>query len=196
MLINSYPANIFLVLKIPSAYYICCKNSNPPKTNFVTEVNIMDPDQAAPKGSARSGSIMFAINATKVHHKVSKLTIGNKQKVLSEGVQLLNWLLLLLFFQFNMRGERIQIPPLYASHHRPPAKRHFNGNSLACPRWPNIECCLSSLVIFQGIRTSITKKPNIFVILQGGGGGSGPPTHHPLDPCMELHERVQEKKWV
>ena len=48
----------------------------------------MDPDQAAPKGAARSGSIMFAISATKVHHKVSKMTIGNKQKVLSEGVQL------------------------------------------------------------------------------------------------------------
>ena len=32
----------------------------------------MDPDQAAPKGAARSGSIMFAINATKVHHEVGK----------------------------------------------------------------------------------------------------------------------------
>ena len=46
-------------------------------------------------------------------------------------------------------------------------------------------------MIFQGIQTSIAKKPNIFVIFQGGGGGGGggggsdtlsPP---PLDPYMQ-----------
>ena len=36
---------------------------------------------------------------------------------------------------------------------------------------------------FQGIGTSIAKKPYIFVILQGGGGGSGLPVS-PLDPPM------------
>ena len=66
----------------------------------------------------------------------------------------------------------------------PPAKRHLNGASLANRWWPNIEYWLGSLVIFQGIRTSIAakplfqgdtdpcpSKPYIFVIFQGGGSG-------------------------
>ena len=48
-------------------------------------------------------------------------------------------------------------------------KRHWNGVSLAGRRWPNTEFWLNSFVIFQGIRTSIAKKPYIFVIFQGGG---------------------------
>ena len=47
----------------------------------------------------------------------------------------------------------------------------ISGPSSACQRMPmmaNIECWLSSLVIFQEIRTSIARKPYIFVILQGG----------------------------
>ena len=52
----------------------------------------------------------------------------------------------------------------------PPAKRHLNGVSLAGRRWPNMECWLCSFVIFQGIRTSIDKKPFIFVIFQGAPG--------------------------
>ena len=43
------------------------------------------------------------------------------------------------------------------------AKRHLNGVSLACRLWPSFECCLSSFVIFQGIRTSIAKKRYMFV---------------------------------
>ena len=39
--------------------------------------------------------------------------------------------------------------------------------------WPNIECWLGSLVIFQGIQTSVAKKPYIFVIFQGSWGGGG-----------------------
>ena len=42
----------------------------------------------------------------------------------------------------------------------------------------NIECWLGSFVIFQGIRTSIAKKPYIFVIFQGGPD----PLSSPLDP--------------
>ena len=38
--------------------------------------------------------------------------------------------------------------------------------------WPNIECWLGSFLIYQGIWTSIAKKPYIFVIFQVG---SGPP---------------------
>ena len=38
---------------------------------------------------------------------------------------------------------------------RPPAKHHLNGVSLVARQWPNIECLLSSFVIFQAIWTSI-----------------------------------------
>ena len=41
--------------------------------------------------------------------------------------------------------------------------------------------------IFQGIRTSIARKPYIFVIFQGGGG-FGPPVP-PLDPHMPDRDR-------
>ena len=54
-----------------------------------------------------------------------------------------------------------------------PAKRHSNGVSLAGRWWPNIECWISSFVIFQGIQASIATKPFIFVIFQRGGGGGG-----------------------
>ena len=66
----------------------------------------------------------------------------------------------------------------------PPAKRQLNGILLACRCWPNIECWLGSLVIFQGIRTSIAKKPYIFVIFRGGGGGGSGPPVPPLDPNL------------
>ena len=43
----------------------------------------------------------------------------------------------------------------------------------------------ASFVIFEGIGTSIAKKPYILVIFRGGGGGSGSPVPPPpLDPCM------------
>ena len=45
---------------------------------------------------------------------------------------------------------------------------------------PNIECWLSSFVIFQGTQTSIAKKPYIFVMLQWGREPQSPP----LDLCM------------
>ena len=64
------------------------------------------------------------------------------------------------------------------------SKFFLNGVSPAGPWWPNIECWLGSFVIFQGIRTSIAKKPYIFVIFQGGGGQDG--LSHPLDPPMKL----------
>ena len=69
---------------------------------------------------------------------------------------------------FNlMRGEGIQIPLLYVGNHWPASELPFKWLSLACQGWPNIECWL---VIFQGIRTSIAKKPYIFVIFQVGSG--------------------------
>ena len=41
--------------------------------------------------------------------------------------------------------------------------------------WPNIECWLGSFVFVQEIRTSIAKKPYIFVIFQGGPDPCPPP---------------------
>ena len=66
----------------------------------------------------------------------------------------------------------------------PPAKRHLKGVSLVGRWWPNIECWLSIFVIFQGIRTSIAKKPYIFVIFQGGPDPLSPP------PSGSAHEHV------
>ena len=43
----------------------------------------------------------------------------------------------------------------------------LNGASLACRRWPNIECWLCSFLIFQRFGTSIANKPYSFVIFQG-----------------------------
>ena len=63
----------------------------------------------------------------------------------------------------------------------PTAKHH--GILLVGRWWPKIECWLGSFVIFQGIRTSIAKKPYVFVIFFSGGGGGGPdPPVPPLNP--------------
>ena len=76
------------------------------------------------------------------------------------------------------RGEMIQIQQK-AGHHRHASERHFNGVSFVGRWWPNIECWLGSFVIFQGIWTSIARKPCIFVIFQGV-----PDPLPPLDPPM------------
>ena len=68
--------------------------------------------------------------------------------------------------------------PLEAGQNRPA------NVSLACRCWPNIECWLGGFVIFQGIRTSIAKKPYIFVIFFRGGG-SGP--LYPPTPSGSAH---------
>ena len=60
----------------------------------------------------------------------------------------------------------------------PPSTHQQNAIEMAS----NIECWLGSFVIFQGIWTSIAKKPYIFVILQGRGWSGPPPP--PLDPPM------------
>ena len=64
----------------------------------------------------------------------------------------------------------------------PPAKHHLNGVSLDGLWWPNIECWLGSFVIFQGIRTSIAKKPYIFHF----SGGLRTPCHPLLDLPMHV----------
>ena len=56
-----------------------------------------------------------------------------------------------------------------------PAKRHLNGVSLACRRWPNIECWLGSFVIFMGFGPVLLENPIFFVIFQGGADTQPPP---------------------
>ena len=79
---------------------------------------------------------------------------------------------------------------------RPPAKRHLNGVSLAGLRWPNnrpnIECWLGSFVNFQGIWTSIAKKPYIFVIFQGVQTHCPPP---PPPSSGTAHGQYKNKKY-
>ena len=50
-----------------------------------------------------------------------------------------------------------------------PMKHHLNGVSLACRRWPNIECWLDNFVIFQRVRTSIANKPDPLSPASGSG---------------------------
>ena len=45
-IISPYP-----VMKILSAFYICCKISGALQTDFYMEVNDMNPEQTAPKGA-------------------------------------------------------------------------------------------------------------------------------------------------
>ena len=59
--------------------------------------------------------------------------------------------------------------PLKGNSRRPSG--HLNGVSLEGRWWPDIECWLGSFVI----RTSIAKKPYIFVIFHGGSRPPVPP---------------------
>ena len=98
------------------------------------------------------------------------------QKVIQRGSNFENFFLLLYLV-----NEWIWIPLKYWAIMGLPAKRHFNGVSLACRWWPNIECWLGSFVIFQGFRTSIAKKPYILWFFRGGVRIPCPP----LDPHMQ-----------
>ena len=52
----------------------------------------------------------------------------------------------------------------------PPAKRHFNGVSLACRWWPNMECWFGSFAIFQGSGPVLPWDPIFLWFFRGGGG--------------------------
>ena len=68
---------------------------------------------------------------------------------------------------------------LQMGHHRPASETPF-------------KCWLGSFVIFQGTRTSIAKKPYIFVIFQGGGRGG--PDH--LSPSGQMYHICPYKHTV
>ena len=89
------------------------------------------------------------------------------------------------FFYFSWWGDRESQYHYKCVIMGPSAKRHLNGASLTGRRWLNVECWLGSFVIFQGIRTSIAMKENLYFCDFSGGGGSGIPVP-PLDPPMNL----------
>ena len=62
-----------------------------------------------------------------------------------------------------------------------------NGFSLACRKWPSIECWHRSLLIFQGIR-QVLQETLYLGYFAGWGGGSGP-QFSTLDPRMEKTTR-------
>ena len=87
-----------------------------------------------------------------------------------------------------------------------PAKCHLNGVSLAgwwfktLFKWPygvslegwwlpNIECWLCRLVIFQGIGTSIAKKPYIFFYFSKGVPTPCPPSGS-AHVCIQKHQKL------
>ena len=73
--------------------------------------------------------------------------------------------------------------------------RSLNGVSLAGRRWPNIECWLGSFVIFQGIRTSITKKTYIFVVFFFRGvGGLNPLSPLWIRTCQKTNKMKEGSK--
>ena len=72
-------------------------------------------------------------------------------------------------FFFFFKGERIQIS-LKAGHHRPASETPFNGVSLACRWWPNVECWLGCSENFRGFDLVLIRGPD--------------PLVPPLDPRM------------
>ena len=82
------------------------------------------------------------------------------QNVLSEGVQL--W----LFFVFFLVWSKYHYKRTIIG---PQAKRHFNGVSLACRWWPNIESGLVALWLFRGSGPVLLRNPT-FLYFSGGGG--------------------------
>ena len=103
----------------------------------------------------------------------SLLDMRGSRKLFSEGIQL--WQLF-----FKMRGSKYH-------YKRPIIGPQRNAISMAF-RWrANDDPTLNaSFVIIQGIRTSISQKPYIFVIFPGGGGFR-PPFTPPQDPRLLDH---------
>ena len=62
-------------------------------------------------------------------------------------------------FFFFFKGERIQLS-LKAGHHRPASETPFNGVSLACRWWPNVECWLGCSENFRGFDLVLLRGPD------------------------------------
>ena len=81
------------------------------------------------------------------------------------------------FMKGELRGEGGSKYRYKRAINGPPAKRHWNGVSLAGRCWPNIECCLG----FSGDPDQYYKDTLYFL---GGGGGARTPCPPPLNPHM------------
>ena len=103
------------------------------------------------------------------------------QKVLSLGVQL--W----RFWFFSWWGREDQINTKGV----PSSARQRNAIEMAFCWRADGGPTLNASLVFQGIQTSIAKKPYIFVIFQGGGVRTPCPPHW-ICPCnvwMDQHTR-------
>ena len=56
------------VIKMLSAYYVCCICSNAPQKTFTMEARSMNPDQTVPKETVPAGSILFGPHREKTCH--------------------------------------------------------------------------------------------------------------------------------
>ena len=92
-----------------------------------------------------------ALYAFSVSFKLTKHSFLNSIRIWS-GSEL--WQRFFFFF----KGERIQIS-LKAGHHRPASKTPFNGVSLACRWWPNVECWLGCSENFRGFDLVLLRGP-------------------------------------
>ena len=109
------------------------------------------------------------------------------QKVLSEGVNIWQFF---FFFILSWWGEGWSEYHYKRAINGLPGKRHLNGVLLASRWWLNIECWLGNFVIFQGIWTSIAKKPYIFVMFQGGLD----PLFPPQDLCILIEKNINRQQ--
>ena len=94
---NLYPANIF-VLKMLSAFYICCIDSTANQITMIIDANTMDPDQTARRGAVMvgSGSILFAITLPNTWVKVQNFP---NPELLKFKYQILQYAFKILVFQ-------------------------------------------------------------------------------------------------
>ena len=118
---------------------------------------------------------LIFLNGPKTTLKKALLWYARIQKVLSDRVYL--WRFYFCWWG-EERGSKYHYKRAIISQ---PAKRHLNGISLACRWWPNMECLLGSLLIFQGIRTSLLRNALIFLWFFKGWV----PDPLPLDPPIK-----------
>ena len=102
------------------------------------------------------GILFFWTNTLMYSFKIHREHHTRIQKVWQRGVQI---------WRFFLVDEGREVSNKY--HHQPASKTsfkwRFSGVLIMVQNW-----MLGSFVILQGIRTSIAKKPYIFVIFQGG----------------------------
>ena len=99
-----------------------------------------------------------------VYEQKEGTVISGSRKFCKRGPNLTTFFFYFILSWWGERGSKYHCQRAITG---PPAKRHWNGVSMACRWWLNIECWLCSFVIFQGIWTNIVKKPYIFVIFRG-----------------------------